>query len=196
MSLNLNGKVALVTGGSKGIGAATCRALGKAGASVVINYSSDSSAADALVNEIGPKQAIAVKADASSVKGAEEMVKATMDKFGRLDILIANAGKCTKSGKALSNSDDGLGILPMKTIEDTTEADFDAAFALNVKGPYFLVQVRSSPTVHRNTLILVDLESCSPHEGGISNRSDINYSYAYLYGDAKLSPILCDQGSN
>lgn len=92
MSINLIGKVALVTGGSKGIGAATCKALAKAGASVVINYSSDSSAADALVNDIGSKQALACKADASSVKGAEEMVKATMDKFGKLDIVVANAG--------------------------------------------------------------------------------------------------------
>ena len=124
MSINLTGKVALVTGGSKGIGAATCRALAKAGASVVINYSSDASAADSLVNEIGSKKALAVKADASSVKGAEEMVKATMDRFGQLDIVIANAG-----------------ILPMKTVEDTTEKDFDSTFALNVKGPYFLVQV-------------------------------------------------------
>lgn len=93
MSLNLSGKVALVTGGSKGIGAATCRALAKAGASVVINYSSDSSAADALVNDIGSKHALAVKADAGSVKGSEDMVKATIDRFGKLDILIANAGE-------------------------------------------------------------------------------------------------------
>ena len=92
MSINLTSKVALVTGGSKGIGAATCRALAKAGASVVINYSSDSSAADALVSDIGSKQALACKADASSVKGAEEMVKAAMDKFGKLDIVVANAG--------------------------------------------------------------------------------------------------------
>jgi 3-oxoacyl-[acyl-carrier protein] reductase len=94
---NLSGKVALVTGGSKGIGRATCQALAKAGASVVINYSSDSSSADSLVNEIGSKQAFAVKADAGSVKGAEDMVKATIDRFGQLDILIANAGKLIRS---------------------------------------------------------------------------------------------------
>ena len=137
MSINLAGKVALVTGGSKGIGAATCRALTKAGASVVVNYSSDSSAADSLVNEIGSKKALAVKADASSVEGAEKMVKATMDRFGQLDIVIANAG-----------------ILPMKTVEDTTEKDFDSTFALNVKGPYFLVQ-KAAPVMKEGSRIVL-----------------------------------------
>ena len=96
---DLTGKVALVTGGSKGIGRATCQALAKAGASVVINYSSDSSSADSLVNEIGSKQAVAVKADAGSVNGADEMVKATIDRFGQLDILVANAGKFISSSR-------------------------------------------------------------------------------------------------
>ena len=89
---SLKDKVALVTGGSKGIGRATCLALAKAGASVVINYSSDSSSADELAKEIGSDRAHTVKADAGSVKGAEEMVKSTLDRCGRLDILVANAG--------------------------------------------------------------------------------------------------------
>lgn len=93
MTTNLAGKVALVTGGSKGIGRSTCQALAKAGAAVVINYSSDSSSAESLVKEIGSKHAFAVKADAGSVQGAEEMVKAAVDKFGRLDIVVANAGQ-------------------------------------------------------------------------------------------------------
>ena len=88
----LNGKVALVTGGSKGIGRATSLALTKAGASVVINYSSDSGSADELVKEIGDSHAYAVKADAGSIEGAEKMVRAALDKFGKLDIFIPNAG--------------------------------------------------------------------------------------------------------
>lgn len=121
---SLAGKVALVTGGSKGIGRATCLALAKAGASVVINYSSDAGSANELVKQIGEKNAYGVKADASSVEGAEQMVKAAIDHFGKLDVVVANAG-----------------ILPMKDVQSTTEADFDKTFALNVKGPYFLVQV-------------------------------------------------------
>lgn len=90
---NLTGKVALVTGGSKGIGRATCLALAKAGARVVINYSSVSSSADSLVQEIGAERAIAVKADAGSVQGAEEMVKCTLAQFGAIDVVVANAGE-------------------------------------------------------------------------------------------------------
>ncbi len=90
---SLAGKVALVTGGSKGIGRATCYALAKAGASVVVNYSSDASSADAVVKEIGQERALAIKADAGSVEGAEQMVKSALDRFGRLDVVVANAGK-------------------------------------------------------------------------------------------------------
>ena len=103
---NLSGKVALVTGGSKGIGRATSLALSKAGASVVINYSSDSSSADQLVKEIGSKHAYAVKADAGSVSGAEEMVKATLDHFGKLDIVVANAGMIPFSLSSGSSSNE------------------------------------------------------------------------------------------
>ena len=93
---DLSGKVALVTGGSKGIGKATCQALAKAGASVAINYSSDANSAEQLVQEIGPDHAVAVQANASTVAGAEQMVKATMDRFGRLDIVVCSAGEFTE----------------------------------------------------------------------------------------------------
>ncbi|KAI1617110.1 hypothetical protein EDD36DRAFT_415985 [Exophiala viscosa] len=120
----LAGKVALITGGSKGIGAATATALSKLGAKVIINYNSDSAAADTLVSQLGGAQnALAVRADASNLSGIETLVSETVSHFSKIDILIANAG-----------------ILPMKDIESTTEQDFDRAFAMNVKGPYFLVQ--------------------------------------------------------
>lgn len=121
--MSLAGKVALITGGSKGIGKATALALAKAGAKVVINYASDSSSANAVVDEIGKDQAFAIKADAASVESSEQMVKQVVEKFGKIDSLVLNAG-----------------ILPMKDLASTTEADFDRAFAVNVKGPYFLAQ--------------------------------------------------------
>lgn len=128
MSTPLAGKVAIVTGGSKGIGAATVVELARQGAKVVINFSSDATPAEELVKQIGPDNALAVKADAASVAGVEDLVKQTVAKFGKIDILIPNAG-----------------LLPMKDLESTTEADFDKTFAINVKGPYFLAQVSVHP---------------------------------------------------
>lgn len=124
MSLPLTGKVALVTGASKGIGAAAVLELAKQGAKVVINYSSDAAPAEELVARLGAENAIAVKADAGSVKEIERLVQTTVDRFGKIDIVVANAG-----------------VLLMRDLESTTEEDFDRTVGLNVKGPYFLVQV-------------------------------------------------------
>lgn len=90
--VDLTGKVALVTGGSRGIGRSTCQALVARGASIVVNYSSDSNSADELVKQLGSKHAHAVQADAGSLSGVEKMVQATLNNFGKLDILVANAG--------------------------------------------------------------------------------------------------------
>lgn len=131
MSSSLAGKVVLITGGSKGIGAATSLLFAKSGAKVAINYSSDSSAADDIVKKIGSDQAVAIKADAGRLTDIELMVAETVKRFGKIDIVVPNAG-----------------ILPMKGVEDTTEEDFDKTMQVNVKGPYFLVQVCSLPSIH------------------------------------------------
>jgi len=122
--MSLAGKVILITGASKGIGAAIATRVARDGASVIINYSSDSKPADALVHTIGANRALAVKADVSSVAGVESLVNATVKKFGKIDVVIPSAG-----------------VMMMKTVESTTESDFQKSFDLNVKGPYFLVQV-------------------------------------------------------
>ena len=125
-AMSLAGKVALITGASKGIGKATALRLAKDGASIVVNYASDAKSADTLVHSIGVHRALAVKADVSKVSEIEKMVKQAVDKFGKIDILVPCAG-----------------MLPMSPLESTTEELFDNIFALNVKGPYFLVQVRA-----------------------------------------------------
>ncbi|KAF2265511.1 NAD(P)-binding protein [Lojkania enalia] len=133
----LAGKVALITGASKGIGAATALELSSLGAKVVINYSSDSTPADDLVKKIGSDKAIAVKANAGSVPEIERLVKTTVDTFGKIDILIPNAG-----------------ILPMKDLEHTSEDDFQKIMDLNVKGPYFLVQ-KAAPHMSKGSHIIL-----------------------------------------
>jgi len=92
--LNLEGKTAIVTGSSRGIGRAIALALGKAGASVVVNYSGNQAAAEEVKNEIEKNggSAITVKADVTDYSQCELLVQSAIDHFKRIDILINNAG--------------------------------------------------------------------------------------------------------
>lgn len=127
----LVGKTALVTGGSRGIGAAIVRRLGQAGAHVAVNYAGSKDAAEALVAEIEAAggRAFAVQADVSTLAGIEAMFAACDAAFGgapNLDILINNAG-VGRGGR------DG-------SLKGADEALFDELFAVNVKGPHFVTQ--------------------------------------------------------
>ncbi|KAJ5649897.1 short-chain dehydrogenase/reductase-like protein sdr [Penicillium longicatenatum] len=119
----LAGKVAIITGGSKGIGKATALRLARDGAKVAIQYLSDDQGAQEVVNTIGEENALAVKGNAGNVADSDELIRRTVDKFGQVDILIANAGS-----------------LPVRDLANTSEQDFDDCMDLNVKGPYFLVK--------------------------------------------------------
>jgi len=121
---SLTGKVALITGSSKGIGAAIAQNLASRGASIVINYSASSSSANAVVASLPPDtKSIAIKADVGSVGDCNRLVSETLSHFGRLDILILNAA-----------------WMPLVDIGNTTEDVFDRCMAINVKGPYFLTK--------------------------------------------------------
>src|SRR5712664_3775252 len=90
----LNEKVALVTGGSRGIGAAIAKRLAADGASVAITYSKDAGAASAVVKaiELAGGKAVAIQADAADAKAVKGAVEKTVATFGRLDVLVNNAG--------------------------------------------------------------------------------------------------------
>lgn len=127
----LEGKTALVTGGSRGIGAAIVRRLGAAGVHVAINFAGSEAAAEALAAEIAAAggRAFAVQADVSSFAAIEAMFTRCDEAFGgapNLDILINNAG-VGRGGK------DG-------SLKAGTEDLFDELFAVNVKGPHFVTQ--------------------------------------------------------
>lgn len=92
MNLSLSGKVALITGGSRGIGAAAVRLFVAAGARVIFSYEKAQARAEALVRELGAANCIAVACDLSGTATAGELVAAVIKKFGRLDILVANHG--------------------------------------------------------------------------------------------------------
>lgn len=91
-SLDLTGKVALITGGSRGIGAACVRMFRQAGASVVFNYQKAREAADALIAEVGGEGCLAVQAELNGTGQEEALVRAAVDRFGALDILVLNHG--------------------------------------------------------------------------------------------------------
>ncbi|PVH93471.1 NAD(P)-binding protein [Periconia macrospinosa] len=138
----LLGKTVLITGGSRGIGATTALHLSSLGAKVVVNYVSNSSAADAIVAKLGADKALAIKADAGNVQDIECLVQETVawkNGNGKIDILIANAA---------------IGDLTC-TLEKTTEANFDRHMAVNVKGSYFLVQKAAPHMPSGSSVILV-----------------------------------------
>ena len=92
--MKLAGKIALVTGGSRGIGRAVVHALAKEGAKVAFTYNSNEEAANGLVKELelDQREAVAFKADAANGERAVEVVNAVVEKWGKIDILVNNAG--------------------------------------------------------------------------------------------------------
>jgi 3-oxoacyl-[acyl-carrier protein] reductase len=116
---DLNGKVAVVTGASKGIGAAIAKALSAAGAAVVVNYSATKEDADRVVADIKAKgrKAIALKGDVAKADDMRRLFEETKKTFGRLDVLVNNAG-----------------IYRFAPLEKITEDEFHQHFNINVLG--------------------------------------------------------------
>jgi 3-oxoacyl-[acyl-carrier protein] reductase len=116
---DLKGKVAVVTGASKGIGAAIAKALAAAGAAVIVNYASSRGGADRVVAEITGKggKALAVQGDVSKAADVERLFKETKKAFGGLDVLVNNAG-----------------VYQFQPLEAATEAEFHREFNTNVLG--------------------------------------------------------------
>ena len=122
---DLKGRIALVTGGSRGIGAAIAATLAEAGAAVAVNYRQRAAEADAVVAAIAGKggRAIALPADVSQAAAVTRMVEHVASALGPIDILVNNAG-----------------VAIVRGIDDLTEAEFDATIAVNLKSAFLCTQ--------------------------------------------------------
>ncbi|MDD4601277.1 3-oxoacyl-[acyl-carrier-protein] reductase [bioreactor metagenome] len=156
----LDGKVAIVTGASRGIGRSVALELAKAGAKIVVNYAGNAAAAenvkDAIVANGG--QAIVVQADVSDVAAVDNLVKQALDVFGRIDILINNAG-ITR---------DSL-LMRMK------EADWDDVVNTNLKGVYSCTKAVSKVMMKQRNGNIVNMTSVV---GLMGNAGQSNYAAA------------------
>ena len=121
----LQGRIALVTGGSRGIGAAISKALAEAGAAVAVNYRERADEANRLVDMIAKAngRAVAIRADVSQTSAVAKMVERTKSEFGPIDILVNNPGIAITRG-----------------IDDLSEADFDQTIAINLKSVFLCTQ--------------------------------------------------------
>jgi 3-oxoacyl-[acyl-carrier protein] reductase len=157
---NLAGKVAIVTGASRGIGKAIAQSLAKEGAKIVINYASSATAAEVLVKEIQDQggEAIAISADVSIPEQVDILIKSAMDKWGRVDILVNNAG-ITK---------DTL-LLRMKL------EDWQSVIDLNLTGVFLCTQKVAKIMLKQKSGRIINIASVA---GQMGNAGQANYSAA------------------
>jgi 3-oxoacyl-[acyl-carrier protein] reductase len=158
--IDLTGKIALVTGGSRGIGRGIAEKLASRGADVVVNYHSNAEFAAEVVETIERqgRTAIAIQADVRNPQDAQRLVKATLDRFGRIDILVNNAGTTRDMLLAL-----------MK------EADWDLVLDTNLKGAYNVTKAAVRPMMKQRGGRIISITSVAGVSG---NPGQANYSAA------------------
>ena len=156
--MSLQGKCALVTGGSRGIGRAVCLELARQGARVAVNYAGNAAAAEETVKacEALGAEAFAIQADVADASACEAMVKEVLTRFGRLDILVNNAG-VTRDG-----------LMPMMK-----EADWDAVLDTNLKGAFHCMKAVYRPMMKQKYGRVVNLSSIVGIRG---NAGQANYA--------------------
>ena len=156
--MSLQGKCALVTGGSRGIGRAVCLELARQGARVAVNYAGNAAAVEETVSAcvaLGA-EAFALRADVADAAACETMVKEVLSRFGRLDILVNNAG-VTRDG-----------LMPMMK-----EADWDAVLDTNLKGAFHCMKAVYRPMMKQKYGRVVNLSSIVGLRG---NAGQANYA--------------------
>ena len=150
MFLRLKGKVAIVTGGSRGIGRAICLRLAKEGCNVVVNYVRNQARANQVVKEIRAigRQAFSVSADVSKLAQTEKLVKTTLEKFGRVDILVNNAG-----------------VYSEHLLTDLDEQEWDRVIQVNLKSTFNCCKSVVLHMINRNSGSIVSVSSIDGKQG-------------------------------
>lgn len=135
---NLKDKVVLITGSSRGIGAAIALKVAQSGAKVIINYAGGKEPAEKLAQDIisNGGQALAIKADVSNSAEVKALFDESIAHFGKIDVLINNAG-----------------IMITKLIKDTTDEDFDRHFNINVKGTFNTMREAATKLADNGSII-------------------------------------------
>ena len=165
----LQGKIAVVTGGSRGIGAAIAKELAAQGATVVVNHRDSAGQAEGVVAAICADGgvAVAVQADVSQAEGAQALIKETLNRFGRLDILVNNAG----------TTHDTL-LLMM------SEADWDSVLNTNLKSAYHCTKAALRPMMRQKSGRIINITSVSGLAGQ-AGQANYSASKAGLIGFTK-----------
>ncbi len=148
----MRGAVAVVTGGSRGIGAAICEELGRVGAKVVVNYSGSQGPAEEVVDKIaqigGGGEAVAIQADVSDPNDAQRLIDQTIEQFGRIDILINNAG-----------------VDFIRSATEITLAEWDRVQHVNLRAPWLLSRAVLPHMVERGSGQIVNVASTASKKG-------------------------------
>lgn len=155
VSLSVQGRVALITGGSRGIGAAAVRMFTAAGAQVVFNYNKAKAEADELVRQCGPENCLAVACDLRGPEAGAELVAATVRRFGRVDILIANHGIWVADAVPVERMSE-------QQWRQTLAIDLDSVFGL-VK--HAVMQMKRQERLHPTTGNIVLVSSTAGQRG-------------------------------
>ncbi len=158
--VDLTGRVAIVTGGSRGIGRATARRLSAAGACVVVNYVSNAAAAQEVVDGICRQggQAAAVQADVRRPEDVQRLLNETLTAFGKVDILVNNAG-----------------LTRDELVLRMTEAEWDQVLETNLRGAFLCIKAVLRPMVRQRYGRIINISSVG---GLIGNAGQANYSAA------------------
>ncbi|MCJ1283717.1 hypothetical protein MMC26_003048 [Xylographa opegraphella] len=167
----LAGKIAIVTGASRGIGKGIALDLGARGASVVVNYNSSASGAKAVVEEIEKlgSKAVAIKADVSSFPDIEKLFTEALAHFGKIDIVVSNSG-----------------VEHFETIEKVTPEQFDHIFSINTRGQFFVAQQGYKHISHGGRIVM--MSSIAANIRGLADHAIYSASKAAIEAMVRSLP--------